>query len=82
MTGVSNAAEEKKEDERHGKKKRCKNSVNLNIMIKSYSKCLVSRIGKLSSLNKSLSLELETPTAYFDEESLGKIYIKVRKDVI
>ena len=39
---------------------------------------IVSRIGKLSSLNKSLSLELETPTAYFDEESLGKIYIKVK----
>ena len=40
-----------------------------------------SRIGKLEpSLNKSLSLELETPSAYFTEEALGKIYFKVFTD--
>ena len=38
----------------------------------------VSNIGSVEhSLNKSLSLELETPAAYITEDSLGKIYLKV-----
>ena len=28
-------------------------------------------------MNKSLSLELETPSAYISEDALGKIYLKV-----
>ena len=38
----------------------------------------MSKIGKLQpSLNKSLSLELETPSTYISDDPLGKIYIKV-----
>ena len=28
-------------------------------------------------MNKSLSLELETPSAYITEDALGKMYLKV-----
>ena len=38
----------------------------------------VSKIGRVEhSLNKSLSLELETPSSYITEDALGKIYLKV-----
>ena len=42
----------------------------------------MSKIGKLQpSLNKSLSLELETPSTYISDDPLGKIYIKVLASV-
>lgn len=38
----------------------------------------MSKIGRVEhSLNKSLSLELETPSSYITEDALGKIYLKV-----
>ena len=38
----------------------------------------VSKIGRAEhSMNKSLSLELENPSAYITEDALGKMYLKV-----
>ena len=38
----------------------------------------MSKIGRAEpSMNKSLSLELETPSAYITEDALGKMYLKV-----